>query len=276
VYKILPLFVFILFSCSGVKNINDNHNRTGKEIIRMLDSLDLKTREELIFSIVKEKNIPSFLEHYTEITINRELDGENYELKYYTLPDYFSLGTDEDYFLIPMTPILAQKIANYYDCLLPTRKMADQIYQAAKIKYYPQPIAPSAAMITIKVFANHNDSIKIQRQKYFNNYSLLFLAAGHKKDVIISNYIYSNLKSRVPRPVVIYGWHKPDGNPIQPLYNGHGQNYADYSHGIRLIKKKAFLNGKEIFLDDLLKDPLLSILISDEGIIEKAYYIIID
>ncbi len=270
--KYLPLLLILFSSCAGIINTGSKSNLGGAEIIRTLDSLDVKEREALIFKFVEENAVPAFLFDYSEIKINEVLDGKNIELKYYVSPDYFSLGNDSDYFLTPMTPVLARKVADYYDCILPTRKMVNQIFSAAQIKFYPQPIKPSPKMITVKIFSDHNDSIKIQRHKYFNNYSLSLLAAGHKKDVIISNYIYSNLKPNVPKPVVIYGWHKPDGSPIQPLYNGHGQNYTDYSHGIRLIKNKCLINGKEVLFKDILRDTLLSRLISDEGVILRGNY----
>ena len=92
------------------------------------------------------------------------------------------------------------------------------------------------------------------------------LIAGDKKDVVISN----KLKEK-PNKVAIYGWHKPDGKPIQPLYTGHGDFYADYSHGIRLVKKTVVVDGKKMAIERLLKDPELSVLLSDEGPIEASY-----
>jgi len=270
--KYFYVFFIILSSCSV--NIENNFGTfTGTQIIKILDTLSIQDREKKIFELIENKNYPHFLENFVKITVKEELNGVNYLLEYFVTPDYFSLGVNNDYFLIPMSPLLAQKVADYFDCMLPTKKIVDQIYSSSKIKFYPQPIKPSPEMITIKVFAKHNDSIKIQREKYFSSFSISELCSGHKKDVIISNLIYNNLKPKVPKPVVIYGWHKLDGNPIQPPYNGHDENYADYSHGIRLVKKYALLNGQKVFLPDILKDSTLSKLISDEGIISKPYYI---
>jgi len=52
---------------------------------------------------------------------------------YYVLPDYLAVGSDQNYFLCPMTPILAQRIADYAECTLPTRKMVNEIYFQAKV-----------------------------------------------------------------------------------------------------------------------------------------------
>ena len=91
-----------------------------------------------------------------------------------------------------------------------------------------------------------------------------------KKDIIISNKIYS--PDRNYERVVIYGWHLSENNPIQPVYNGHGASYADYSHGVRLVSRRAFLNSDSIRIDSLLQDSDLSALLSDEGVIDKPRY----
>ncbi len=64
--------------------------------------------------------------------------------------------------------------------------------------------------------------------------------------------------------VAIYGWHKLDGLPIQPLYTGHVNWYVDYSHGIRLVYETVWVNGKAMNYKEVLKDPQLKKLICDE------------
>lgn len=36
---------------------------------------------------------------------------------------------------------------------------------------------------------------------------------------------------------------------IPPVYNGHHERYADYSHGVRLIAKVAYINGVAMPID---------------------------
>ena len=77
-----------------------------------------------------------------------------------------------------------------------------------------------------------------------------------------------------PDRVVIYGWHKPDGKPIQPVYSGHIDWYVDYSHGIRLINNQVLIDGKPVLFTDVLKDPVLYRIFSDEDRpMEKVVYI---
>ncbi len=184
------------------------------------------------------------------------------------MPDYFSIGNNEDFFYVPMTPILAQRVANFLKCNLPTKKMVNLIYKNASIKLQPLPITPTKAMVTVPVFIVHSNLIKTQLKPYLTEHNQSQLTAGHKKDVIISNKIYSE---KMPK-VVIYGWHKLNGTPIQPLYNKHQNTWADYSLGIRLINRKVFVNGKKSTINKVLATKKLNALLSDEGVIKKAIY----
>ena len=99
--------------------------------------------------------------------------------------------------------------------------------------------------------------------------------SGDKKDEIISTYIYNNLTTNVPKPVVIYGWIQPDGSPIQPLFNGHAESYMDYSHGVRLVQMAAVLDGVTNAITNIMADSVLWPLVSDEsGPISVPYYTI--
>ena len=46
-------------------------------------------------------------------------------------------------------------------------------------------------------------------------------------DVITSYSIHYTKLYEFPDRVAIYGWHRPDGRPIQPLSTVHGFRYAD-------------------------------------------------
>ena len=90
-------------------------------------------------------------------------EGKTNTATFYVTPDYLAIGSDEDYFLIPISPNTAQRIADALHCSLPTPKMVDEIYAAAEVKLAPSPIPPSAAMTTVPVFSNHNATVRAQR-----------------------------------------------------------------------------------------------------------------
>ncbi|RYF20694.1 MAG: hypothetical protein EOO42_11925 [Flavobacteriales bacterium] len=243
---------------------------SGSEFAKSIidSSLTLSVREEEIFKQIKQGNVPAFSRKFTPVTIKQVVDGTHYELIIYVSADYLAIGNNLDYFYVPTTPMLAQRIADLTKTMLPTKLMVDEIYRQATIKLAPNPIPPTTAMTTVPVFITHNEIVLKQLQDYKLEQLNSKLVAGNKKDIIISNKIYGQPTPRV----VIYGWHKLDGKAIQPVYNKHTNTWADYSHGVRLISQEATLNGKKIKLADLLKDPILNQLVSDEGIIEIAKY----
>ena len=243
--------------------------KSGTQIVHIISDLSLEEREDYIYNEVKNGNIPDFSRNMVKVSARTSIKGTFKYINYYVLPDYLALGSDEDYFLCPMTPGLAQKLAEQFDCFLPTRKMVDQIWEAAKVKMEPQPIPPTNKMTTVPVFDQHNSDVRIQRQTFMKSDTLGVLVSGNKKDVIISNLIY---RSADPRRVIIYGWHDTSGKNIQPIYAGHSENYVDYSHGIRLIQSKVYVDSIEMSASEVLGSEEIKSLLSDEGKILKPYY----
>lgn len=243
----------------------------GSQLFPILSPLTRAAREDTVFKHLAMGNVPDFLRNLKKVSTAKTINGTSYTLDYFVTPDYVALGHDTDYFLMPMTPVLAQRIANYLECTLPTPKMVDQIYAAATVKLRPQPIPWDEQMVNVPRFKQHNDSVRALRNPLLAQYPLGTLIGGTKKDVVIDKKVYSWIKGTVPKPVVIYGWHQLNGAPIQPTYNGHGETYADYSHGIRLVQRMGKINGAEIDLIDIVKDPVYYTLISDTVLV-KPYY----
>lgn len=242
----------------------------GSEFAEKVKDWSKRYREKAVISEILSGNVPSFSRKLRRITITEEIQSQSDEIVFFTTCDYMAIGSDQDYLFIPMTPSCAQSLADSLNCSLPTKKMVDIIYSKAEIKLRPQPIPPSALMTTVPVFMQHSDSIIQQIEQLGLDRSADNLMGGHKKDIIISNKIYS--ADRSYDRVVIYGWHRSENDPIQPVYNGHDAQYADYSHGVRLISKLALINEDSIQLDDILMDPNLASLLSHEGVIAKPYY----
>ncbi len=240
---------------------------SGGELAKSIIPLERPEREEKIYEQVALGKVPDFLRKLVPIHAQSVQDGKTNSAIYYVAPDYLAVGSDEDYFLTPLTPATAQKIANLLHCTLPTRKMVDDIYSAAAVKLTPSPIPPSAAMTTVPIFIQHNLIVTGQRKEQLPEHPLGVLVAGHKKDVVISQKLQAS-----PGKVAIYGWHKPDGKAIQPLYAGHADTWADYSHGIRLVQLAMTVNGVSNTVPEVLTNPALAGLLSDEEPILKPEY----
>jgi hypothetical protein len=233
----------------------------GAAFARSIAELPRIEREARILAELKAGNVPRFLRALVPVTVEI---GTN-RATYFVTPDYVAIGSDDDYFLTPLSPGTAQKIADLTGCSLPTPKMVNDIYAAATIKLTPEPIPPSRAMTTVPVFLRHNEMVRAQRND--RRKPLGALVAGHKKDVVIANAVFAK-----DGKVAIYGWHKPDGKPIQPLYTGHTDNWVDYSHGTRLVLRGMAVNGKDKMIDAVLVDPELAPLLSDEGVMRRSRY----
>jgi hypothetical protein len=237
---------------------------SGTDFMKRIEPLDREAREEEIYKAVSSGNIPGFLRN--TVTLKGEFSdsaGVIHTMIYEAMPDYISVGNDSDFYRIPMNPYTAQRIADLFGGSLLTSKLSDHIYSRADIKLAPfnyVPVGNANELVT--KFEAHNQQIEKQFVEAGGRRG--DLVAGIKKDVILSARIADQ-----PGKVVIYGWHKPDGNPIQPVYSGHIWWYVDYSHGIRLINDQIILDGKTALVSEILQDPVLFKILNDETISMK-------
>ncbi len=214
-----------------------------------------KQRDSFAILQFRAGNIPAFLLEFTPVRIRYtdSLSGKTYKAIYYVSPEYFSVGTNEDWARVPLTPMAAREIADSLNCFLPSRKMVDDIYRASAVKLEPVPMY--AFRDSTPTMWHHHLIVEGQRKGREG------LISGNKKDVV--NTFKLGQHPRRDR-VAIYGWHKADGRPIQPLYTGHVNWYVDYSHGIRLVSRRILVDGKWMDYTSILKHPVLQHLLCDE------------
>jgi len=244
------------------------HGPNGTQFTNIITTLSRDEREQWIYAQIISGNVPSWMRTLKPITVS----AGGHSATYYVTPDYLSIGSDTDYFREPMTPLLAQRLCDRLGYSLPTRKMVNQIWTNAAVKFTPSTIPPDPAMITVPYFAQHNAAVQAQRDAATNAQPLGALVGGTKKDVIVSARIYTNFANgpSITKPVVIYGWHYTSGAYIQPLYNGHEETYADYSHGIRFVQMNLTVDGGPNTVTNILKSSALCSLLSDDGIPEGS------
>ncbi|MCB0630153.1 MAG: hypothetical protein R2824_09385 [Saprospiraceae bacterium] len=236
-----------------------SHAETGSIFMARVAALPLAEREGEIYKALAAGNMPDFLRRSVHLTAEfADSTGAVHSLEYEVLPDYLAIGSDADYCRIPMNPHTAQRLATLFGASLITAKLSDHIYSSAEIRLEPFFYKPVGnANETVEKFVLHN--AQIEQQKTETGGMNGQLIAGIKKDVILSERI-----AQRPDRVVIYGWHKPDGQPIQPVYSGHIDWYVDYSHGIRLMNEQVLLDGKQISVSGILTDPILYKVLSNE------------
>jgi hypothetical protein len=220
-----------------------------------LMAASVAAREAAMLREILRGNVPQFLTKFCAVSV----EGPGRTGTIFVAPDYLGIGSNTDFVRTPLNPISAQAIADRFGCSLPTRKMVDAIWRGAARRLLPRPWGPpyDATMLSTARFIAHSDRITAQCA----GTSLGDLVAGQKKDVVITKALADH-----PGHVAIYGWQLPNGQPIQPLnVSSHSAEYADYSHGVRLVLGRMLAGGHEVALATVLSDPTLCALISDEG-----------
>jgi hypothetical protein len=225
---------------------------TGSLFLEATKSLARAAREGAIYDAMAGGAVPSLARVFADVPLTH---GGHAGIVRVAL-DYAAIGTDDDFVRIPMSPLTAQRLADLFGCVLPTRKLVDAIYGAAALKLAPIPLPPGPQMMSNDYYRRHHEAVEKQR----GGRGAGVLVAGHKKDVVATKRLV-----QLPDRVAIYGWHRPDGRPIQPLSLVHEASYADYSHGIRWVSSTMVVDSVERLIADVARDPALAGFVSDEG-----------
>jgi len=234
----------------------------GSQFMSSLVDMSFSDRESAILNQLYTGNVPYFLRDLINIsTTFQDANGLSHTVEYEVMPDYLSIGIDSNYCRVPMGPITAQRAADFFGCMLPTRKLVDHIYTQADIHLSPVTYAPVGSQNEgVPKFIEHNTAIEAQLSTA--GASLGQLIGGTKKDVVLSNLIIDPSR---PGHVTIYGWHQLNGTPIQPLTNIHSNSYVDYSHGIRYINARVSIDGSLNHATAILQNSTQYRLLSDES-----------
>jgi hypothetical protein len=232
---------------------------TGSEFVRQTAAMSEVDREAVIGDQLLAGDLPPFLRHLKSVTLQGQTaDGRIARVTVCVTPDYLALGSNEDFLRIPMALPTALRVADRFGFVLPTPKIVDAIYEQADVHLRPQPLPAGPQMRTTAYYWRHETQIRAQRLAL--GAPLGALIAGDKKDLVLTNLLLER-----PGRVAIYGWHRGDGDPIQPLSTVHGARYADYSHGVRLVSAVAYVDGHPRAIAEVLEDRQLAPVVSDEG-----------
>jgi hypothetical protein len=240
---------------------------TGSEFAGSISAVQGREREQAILDQLLIGNIPDFLRELKPVQlVHRFENGRTVKTVTATIfvtPDYLAVGSDEDFLSIPMNYYTAAEVASTFGFVLPTKKMVDAIYDQSDFHLTPEPMPACPQMCSTAYYVKHNT--RIEEQRRIINCPLGALVSGHKKDVVLTTRLARNIGK-----IAIYGWHRRSGEPIQPLSTVHGARYADYSHGIRLVSETVLIDGQPCSIYDVLEDPILAAVLSDEGPIRSV------
>ena len=229
--------------------------QTGSAFIASVVGLSREEREVAIRRELFAGNVPSFLRVLRPVEVTGTgTDGVAHTVVYEVMPDYLAIGSDEDFVRMPMNPYTAQAFCDAFGFVLPTRKMANDIWSAATVHLDPRPLTENRD--SPLTFLAHHRMIEEQ----LHGTARGAFVAGIKKDVVVTDKLLER-----PERVAIFGWHHVNGEPIQPLYTGHVDWYVDYSHGIRPVRRWMRVDGMPRPFETILNDPMQMHLLSDEG-----------
>jgi hypothetical protein len=232
---------------------------TGTDFIQRVAGLDESTRERVIADDLLYGDIPDFLRKLKPVRLQGELPGGRIvTITLCVMPDYLAIGSDRDFLRVPMRLSTALLVAARFGFVLPTARIVDAIYDQAEVRLPPQPLPPTDAMRSTAYYLTH-DSL-VSAQLAVQGLPPGALVAGDKKDLVLTSALRAT-----PEKIAIYGWHVSSGHPIQPLSLWHGKHYADYSHGVRLVSQIVLVNDMQRSLYDVMSDPKLAPIVSDEG-----------
>lgn len=246
----------------------------GNQIVEELRGLEFEAREERVYAEVARGNIPGWLRELgrVEVTVevpasgagDAESDGtRTRRLTFWAMPDYLSIGSDDDFFYVPLSPRTALRIAELAGASLPTPRLVDATWLKARVRLIPVRFRPDEHMGTLRYFNRHNHVVQAQRQQHGARPGQL--VAGHKLDVVLlgggADAPGGEAGADAPaeaRAVGLYGWHLSDGVPIQPVHRIDPTTPPHFSMGVRLVDRRILLDGVEMDVGDLLRDPELA------------------
>ena len=249
---------------------------SGRDFMQSIDTVEFWKREDMIVKEILAGNMPKELKTFQKVVFNTpivdsvEILRKPHKVEMLVLPDYLSVGSDDDFVRMPMGPLAAQEIADKLNCILPTTYLVDRIAEVSEghVDIFPFRPLGSRNMMPI-VFQDSDNAIKALFKA--KGYTFGQFISGLKKDLVLT-YKIQTLDGK-ERYEAIYGWHHPDGRTQQPLFVRHGNFYVDYSHGVRLIYREIMIDGKKYDAKEVLESPELYHLLSDEPMpLKKASY----
>lgn len=233
-------------------------------------------REEMIWAEIERGNHPSFARAFAPVTLS---DGKGRTATFQVTVDCFAVGTEDDWLRVPLSAYMAQKLADRFECALPTNKIVFEAYRQAKIPLVAHLLecqAVGGGRWQRSTFACrlHDDILQgrvpcKRGQPLPEAFGRLdprlgghdgrcslpagphpgVLVAGHLKEVVINGEDLS-------KTLGFAGFFPANRRPLQSGVGGpHGPGYADYSHGVRLVARHVELDGRTVDYEDVVTDP---------------------
>jgi hypothetical protein len=247
---------------------------SATEIFAQFLTKEGSQREQVVARMLDEEKIPEWWWNFQPVEVHQN----EHVLVYYVSPDYITLGEGSDWLPCPMTPLTCKPWMAKHGFCLPTKKMVDQIWHQAPVKG-THPISYSGLYKgadhnpnrdSTRVYIDQGRGVQRQLQANYPGFIPGVLVAGHKKDVVLTDYLSSASNKG---NVAIYGWFDgKTGEVVQGLNpTSHSISYLDYSHGLRMIKNVCLLDGVTTTIQHIWSDGSLCHLLHDAPLKFQSY-----
>lgn len=228
----------------------------GSALLEQLDEALGETREDQIFEMAQAGNVPMFLRRWLELPVSHgDLEGT-----VYVLPDFFCLGTDDDYFYTPMGALNAERVGELIGARLPTPRLVQAMYDASRYKQMAQPWGPPYDGSMSRTYRWSTQSAKVRAALRRTKAVPGELVEGHFKNVVVTKKTMDNKGVKLG----FWGWFNAHGQPIQGDSQAHGAGYCDYAHGAHYILGQMVAGGDLVDVAEALQQPATHALISDD------------
>ncbi len=232
---------------------------TGAQFAARIARGNEAAREIAILDAVQRGNVPASLRAYRPV----QLSARGHTGTAYVAPDYLAIGIDwSDALRVPLSARGAQRAVDLLGAVLPTKRLVDAIHAQAGVHVPFDAFAPNAgeSRNSVRLWVASNARVEARRAGRNG------LLEDAKKSIVVGQAL-----ARHPQNVVIYGGWYANGERVQ-AENGssHSGSYRDYSHGVRPIHPMMIADGVQRQVVDVLADPELAWLLSDEGAVAAS------
>ena len=231
-----------------------------EEFLKMKPGLD---RENFILEEIKKRRP---IKQLVPVTVP---GPKGTTITYYVMPDYITI----DGIRVPMAGQTAQKVADYFGMALPTAKQVKQIWEAADVKFRPQPLSAGGV-----IGGKHYSGQEVVQHKISDSdaaiaYSDMIEQESQQRGRgnLNAGYMKSIVRPEGnPDKLSLYGWLGEKGDALQPsARTPHDTSiHVEYGAAPRLVAQRATItlpNGQKVnsTVDKLLDNPLFAPAISN-------------
>ena len=233
---------------------------TGTQFIASLPPTAGTDRENAILAAVRGGNMAPV----TWSTVACSVGGHSISLL--VSSDALRIGTAADAVRVSVTPCTMQQIADMLGCVLPTSRICDLIWEQATVQIPPHIMTADSHMADTSRMAEYDAAVT----------QLVDGRRGLIENIGKAWCLTNKLVGQIDK-AANYGWYDSSApyrsgpteqGPYhlwQMLATAHNLEHVDYSQVMRLVSRVCTVDGRVCDLRDVLTDPTLAALASDEG-----------